>query len=156
MEHVINNAAKYFLGGVWRRRRELNATLEAIATVRSSLYGAGTDYSKDRVEGGIKTDLSDKLNRLQKLRDQADRETDALIKMRDAADKLIDHLEDKDQRRVLRLRYVYEMPWPAVADTIHVTLRWAFKIHGRALAVLNTTCYEEIKEDIAVHFKHEI
>lgn len=46
----------------------------------------------------------------------------------------IEELEDEEERQVLLYRYIHLMRWEDVADAMHVSLRSAFNLHGRALA----------------------
>lgn len=45
----------------------------------------------------------------------------------------INMLEDTNERLVLRYRYLVCMPWDEIAGRLHYSIRYVYKIHGRAL-----------------------
>lgn len=77
------------------------------------------------------------------------REIDAKIGQANAARKeirgCINDVRDPRLRRLLRLHYINGLTFEEVADRMHYSLRWVFKLHGMALSEVR------VKKDIAVH-----
>ena len=56
------------------------------------------------------------------------------IKLRYEISRRINLLEDPDERRLLRRRYIDGYTWKQIQDALHVSERTAFRIHDNALA----------------------
>ena len=70
---------------------------------------------------------------IEKARKRAEKERDRAMRILDECEKMIDSLEDFDQRNVLRKRYIDGMEWSEVAIYANMAERTVFYVHGRAL-----------------------
>lgn len=70
---------------------------------------------------------------IEKARKRAEKERDRAMRILDECEKMIDSLEDFDQRNVLRKRYIDGMEWAEVAIYANMAERTVFYVHGKAL-----------------------
>lgn len=61
--------------------------------------------------------------------------------LREQAAAAIDALPDARLRRVLHRRYLLGQSWPTIAQELHTDERWIYRLHNRALDMLE--CEEE-------------
>ena len=72
-----------------------------------------------------------------------DREISAAAAEREAIEQAVGSLADVRLQLLLRLRYVDGLTMEQVADTMHIDLRWAQRLHKRAKALLPPACLDE-------------
>ena len=71
---------------------------------------------------------------IERCRTRAEKERDKALKILDQIEDMVDRLEDADQRRLIRDRYITGMEWAEVADDVNMSLRTVYRVHGQALA----------------------
>lgn len=67
------------------------------------------------------------------LEDRATRARDRALQLSDEINDAIDGLDNSDQRRVLRLRYINGYCWEQVAISMNMSVRTVHRVHGQAL-----------------------
>ncbi|SHJ36957.1 DUF1492 domain-containing protein [Hespellia stercorisuis] len=61
------------------------------------------------------------------------REISALVEIKTTIMELIHGLENVDYQSVLELKYLSYYTWEQIANEMHYSLRWIYKLHGKAL-----------------------
>ena len=56
-----------------------------------------------------------------------------MCRLKQAAQDAIDLVEEARLRELLELYYLDGYTWEQVAETMHLDLRWVYRLHGRAL-----------------------
>lgn len=114
--------AKEYLRKVLDSNLELRSKEDELATYRQDCYSiSAIDYSKDRVTGGVSTDISDKIAKLTELIQDVDKQWEKLIQLRVEANRLINSVEQPNLRVLLIQRYVLGKPWHEVARFMFVS-----------------------------------
>lgn len=72
-----------------------------------------------------------------------DREISAAAAEREAIEQAVGSLADVRLQLLLRLRYIDGLTMEQVANTMHIELRWAQRLHKRAKALLSSACLDE-------------
>lgn len=129
-----NEAKKQFLrryNYLRRKEEELEAEMDAI---RAKYTGRAITYSDMPTAHDSEHDLSDYAAEVDDLLCD-------LIAIRNRAiasyrhiSKSIEAMSDDREKELLRLKYLHGLDWEEVADRMHYTTRWVYKLHGYALA----------------------
>lgn len=69
------------------------------------------------------------------------------LEIMDRVENMVDTLENHDQKRVIRLRYIDGMTWDQLARETHWSERTVYRIHGAALEELRRTHGNELEEN---------
>lgn len=102
----------------------LKATEQEISECRADIYALqATDYSKERVSGGVAADIGDKVEVLMRLEDKASREWHALMNERIRIRTKIDRIENLELRSVLIQYYVMQHTLEQIAVDMGYTWR---------------------------------
>lgn len=91
------------------------------------------DYTKDKVTGTKVTDISDKIARLDELRQDANKKWNKLIEEREAARGIIEMMGNITEQRLLIGRYLRNKSWEQLCVEMEYSWRGIFKIHREAL-----------------------
>jgi DNA-directed RNA polymerase specialized sigma subunit len=67
---------------------------------------------------------------------ELDRDVDHLLKKQVAIERRIRTLPDERARTVLELRYLTHLSWEAIGERMFMDVRWAQRLHNRAIAQL--------------------
>lgn len=118
--------------------REDNFALKSlgdrIVELRNNLYRVKTiNYSKDRVDGGVPSDIADRIGMIQSLVDEANDRWDSLIKKKRMALSIIFEIKDGRYQAILEERYINCKRWEDVARTMNYDQRWLFRLHEKAI-----------------------
>jgi DNA-directed RNA polymerase specialized sigma subunit len=84
-------------------------------------------------KGSQQSDLSDYMVLLDEQIDRLKQERLEKARTREQIDLAIRRMENPDEQRVLRLRYLWGLGWIAVGRRMGYSREGAIKIHGRAL-----------------------
>lgn len=68
-----------------------------------------------------------------------------LVELREQIRTLIDGLDNPEEQRLLRRRYLHHCKWEEIAEEMHYSLRWIYKLHGRALASFDAAMAERVQ-----------
>lgn len=150
----MQKLAQLFFHTLLEKSKELNKKIEELEALHNALYSiGGVDYSKDRVDGGIPSDLADKMARVMKKQKKTGTLNDEVIAMRDAAEILIKLLPNKDQQRVLSNRYILGLTWEQVAESVGHSERWTYDLEAQAFRDLNKNHEKKLKYFSLLHLK---
>ena len=112
----------------------LKSLEDRIVELRNNLYRAKTiNYSKDRVDGGVPSDIADRIGMIQSLVDEANDRWDSLIKKKRMALSIIFEIKDGRYQAILEERYINCKRWEDVARTMNYDQRWLFRLHEKAI-----------------------
>lgn len=124
--------------------RHLKIRMISNANEIESLTDVATSITSAINNDGIQTTgaTSDKLGncvaRIIDMQNQIIADTDRLEELRVEIVARIDLLDNPKYRDLLMLRYVNDMTFEEIADTMDCTRRWITKLHGRALHEFST------------------
>lgn len=127
--------AALYLGRLTELDHEINSRIEEKNQYKKILTSAGaTQYDKELVTGG-RVDYDEKYQRLIKLNEHIDDEIDDLVDLRNLISRQIDMLEDRQEAKVLRYRYVNNYNWSFIHNAVGKgqSERNVYKIHKKAL-----------------------
>ena len=80
------------------------------------------------------SDLSAYAAKLDELLIELKDQMDKRIQLRQEIVKKIEAMDSETEKAVLRYRYIHMLKWEEIKERLHMTsLRYVFKIHGRAL-----------------------
>lgn len=112
----------------------LKSLEDRIVELRNNLYRVKTiNYSKDRVDGGVPSDIADRIGMIQSLVDEANDKLDSLIKKKRMALSIIFEIKDGRYQAILEERYINCKRWEDVARTMNYDQRWLFRLHEKAI-----------------------
>lgn len=109
----------------------------------------GTDYTRDRVKGGLPHDtVADRLIDYIQMEQRLCRLIDTYIDLRDRITEQIEHMEDDRYSALLSYKYLKGMKLKDVALKLHYEYKWTCQLHGRALQAFGEQYRDEIdKQD---------
>lgn len=93
--------------------------------------------SEDKVQTGFNGDkLGDTIAKLVDIESQINAQIDKYIEIRDEVNRMIDTLENADQRLILRLRYLEFMSWDCIETSYPYSRSTIFRLHKQGLKEL--------------------
>ena len=108
------------------------SSLEASATKTTSTM-EGEFVSHTRNLHAIQYTIA----KIMDLRNEIDADTDALVDLRDEAQRIIRSIDDASCQTALVLHYIWLKPWDDVAAALSYNLRSIYKVRDRAIARLD-------------------
>ena len=113
---------------------QLRVKESELEKTRQDIYClSATDYSKDKISGGRPMDLSDKIAKLDALREEINNDWDRLIDERKKAKVLIQKIRDHRYISVLIERYVNAKEWEQIAKCLDYSKVGLYTLHRIAL-----------------------
>lgn len=112
--------------------KRLNQELDSYRELASSMPGCNLDERINK-QRSTEAPFVKYIYKIMDLEDEIKTETGRLEIMKLEIGHQINMLEDTNERLVLRYRYLVCMPWNEIADRLHYSIRYVYKIHGRAL-----------------------
>ena len=132
MEMTENDKKKAFLRRYRECERREQEILEEIQRLRMDQMFPST-VNDGMPKGSQQSDLSDYMVVMERQIGRLKRERLKRARTRDQIDLAIRRMENPDEQRVLRLRYLCGLGWIAVGRKMGYSREGAIKIHGRAL-----------------------
>lgn len=77
--------------------------------------------------------LEDTIVKITALEDAINRDIDHLVDLKSTIVKLVEQIDDLDQKTILEMRYLSFMSWDQIATELHFSVRWVVKKHADAL-----------------------
>ena len=77
------------------------------------------------------------LEKIIELEDVINGQIDIFIELKNEATAKINKINVLEYQTVLVMRYINFMPWYKIADEMHYTTRWIYKLHEKALEALD-------------------
>nr|DAP28883.1 MAG TPA: Protein of unknown function (DUF1492) [Caudoviricetes sp.] len=125
--------AKEFMNE-YRRIGERIAQLDSqIYDIEQTLGVKAISYDSQPSGGEISHVTEDTAVKLATLREKQKKLRDELWKKRVKIEEVIYKITDVDLAEVLRRRYIRRQTFEVIAEEMHMTERWIYILHGRAL-----------------------
>ena len=138
-------AVKEFLRSVREQDRLLRAYEQELEDLRRRAYNISSPKLGDKIQSNHLATLDEIVDKLDSQIEKVNAAWDELIDKRDNAKALIDKVEDKSARCVLYRYYILIQAWEQIAVEMNYTIRWVYKLHGKALQDLK-------KEFTKIHY----
>ncbi|MCD8336408.1 MAG: hypothetical protein LUD18_03875 [Lachnospiraceae bacterium] len=87
------------------------------------------------------------MNKVVDLEVEIENDIAALANMKCKAAQMIDRLPSRNERVVLRYRYLMLQPWRTVAERMGCSKRWALRIHDQAMENFEKILQEEMDSE---------
>ncbi len=130
--------AKEYLGQIKRLDTQINLDLRElehwrdlsrkISSVNFSASGSSTR--------SIEPPFVKCLDKIMELEDKINAEIDSLIDLKAEILDCIHSLANEDHQSVLEMRYISGFAWGRIANEMHYSIRWIYKLHDAAIAEL--------------------
>lgn len=124
--------AKEYLRMVRDIDRRIDETLERLQRMRARLEAGRSSNISGMPRGGA-VDWTVTADRVIELEQRYNEKIREMCRLKQAAQDAIDLVEEARLREVLELYYLDGYTWEQVAETMHLDLRWVYRLHGRAL-----------------------
>lgn len=116
----------------------LKSLEDRIVELRNNLYRVKTiNYSKDRVDGGVPSDIADRIGMIQSLVDESNDRLDSLIKKKRMALSIIFEIKDGRYQAILEERYINMLSWSFIARRIGYEESQTYLLHKKGLNVFD-------------------
>lgn len=138
-------AVKEFLRSAREQDRLLRAYEQELEDLRRRAYNISSPKLGDKIQSNHLATLDEIVDKLDSQIEKVNAAWDELIDKRDNAKALIDKVEDKSARCVLYRYYILIQAWEQIAVEMNYTIRWVYKLHGKALQDLE-------KEFTKIHY----
>lgn len=113
---------------------QLRVKESELEKTRQDIYClSATDYSKDKISGGRPMDISDKIAKLDALREEINNDWGRLIDERKKAKVLIQKIRDHRYISVLIERYVNAKEWEQIGNSLDYSVDGLYKLHREAI-----------------------
>lgn len=136
---------KEFLRSVREQDSLLRAYEQELEDLRRRAYNISSPKLGDKIQSNHLATLDEIVDKLDSQIEKVNAAWDELIDKRDQAKTLIDSVDDESSRCVLYRYYILTQPWEQIAVEMSYTIRWVYKLHGRALQILE-------KEFTKIHY----
>lgn len=114
--------------------------------LKNNLYRIKSiNYSKDRVDGGMPTDIADRIGVIQSLVDEANDRWDGLIQKKRMALAIIFEIKDGRYQAILEERYINMRSWSFIARRIGYEESQTYLLHQKGLSIFDRI-FDERKE----------
>lgn len=129
-----NEEKKEYLLQYGKACKRIKNLKEQLISLREVEQSAKIQQLSDMPKGsGRDKDLSDLMVRIEKLREKINDEIMRSARIRTMIEEDILEIEDADQARVLRMRYIELLQWEEISDRMKYSRRQVIYMHGRAL-----------------------
>ena len=116
----------------------LKSLEDRIVELRNNLYRVKTiNYSKDRVDGGVPSDIADRIGMIQSLVDESNDRWNSLIKKKRMALSIIFEIKDGRYQAILEERYINMLSWSFIARRIGYEESQTYLLHKKGLNVFD-------------------
>ena len=73
------------------------------------------------------------VEKIAELENRIAKELEEFVDFKAQLSDMVRQIPNFDERMVIELRYIDNLPWDEIADRCGYTLRWVYKLHGRGL-----------------------
>lgn len=116
----------------------LKSLEDRIVELKNNLYRVKTiNYSENRVDGGVPSDIADRIGMIQSLVDEANDRWDSLIKKKRMALSIIFEIKDGRYQAILEERYINMRSWSFIARRIGYEESQTYLLHKKGLNVFD-------------------
>lgn len=101
--------------------------------VRNEKTGKVEMMVMDRVMSSATSDMSDRIVSLADVEGRLEERRSYALKLLMDIEEVIGKVGNVTERQLLHLRYIQMRRWEQIANELHLTVRWVYKLHGRGL-----------------------
>ena len=124
----------------------IDLKVNEVAKLRALLDVGAVRYDKDKIMGGSQDDkMLDTVVRIVELEDEINVDIDSLIAHKELARQMIESLDDDREQIILYKRYFEKKSFEQISVDTNYSWRQVHRLHGRALAVLESK-YKDVIE----------
>nr|DAZ77483.1 MAG TPA: Protein of unknown function (DUF1492) [Caudoviricetes sp.] len=124
---------KEFLRSVREQDSLLRAYEQELEDLRRRAYNISSPKLGDKIQSNHLATLDEIVDKLDSQIEKVNATWDELIDKRNQAKALINKVEDESGRCVLYRYYILIQSWEQIAVEMNYTIRWVYKLHGKAL-----------------------
>ena len=128
-----NEEKKEYLNEYKYACKKLGALQEQLESIREVEQNAKVQTLSDMPKGSSQRDLSDLLVRIENLEEKIDKAMMKCLEKKLEIEEALNCIQDEDEARVLRYRYIRFMKWEEIGKKMDYSIRQVLYIHGRAL-----------------------
>lgn len=133
-QRLGNERKKEYLGGYRKACKRIAVLEEQLESIRQVEESAKIQKLSDMPKGGgHQTDISDLLVKIENMQKKIDAARVEAMRAKVEIEASIGEVEDPDEQRVLRMRYIEGKRWSDIAEKMHYSYRHVLNIHGHAL-----------------------
>lgn len=136
---------KEFLRSVREQDSLLRAYEQELEDLRRRAYNISSPKLGDKIQSNHLATLDEIVAKIEQQAAKVNAAWDELIDRRNRAKFLISKVEDENIRCVLYRYYILTHSWEQIAVEMNYTIRWVYKLHGKALQDLE-------KEFTKIHY----
>lgn len=136
---------KEFLRSVRSQDNLLRAYEQELEDLRRRAYSISSPRLGDKIQANHLVTLDEIVAKIEQQAAKVNAAWDELIDRRNKARFLISKVEDENIRCVLYRYYILTHSWEQIAVEMNYTIRWVYKLHGKALQDLE-------KEFTKIHY----
>lgn len=131
--------AKEYLGQAYLIDQRINAKLEQAVSLRQ-LAAKATSTLTDTPHSASPNlrSMENTIGKMVDLENEINADIGALVDLKLEIVSAIKGVENPEYRTLLELRYLCFKPWEQIALEMGYDLRWLYRLHQRALAVIKT------------------
>lgn len=131
--------AKEYLGQAFLIDQRINSKLEQVISLRD-LASKATSTLTDTPHSASPNirSMEDIISKMVDLENEINADIDSLLDLKREIVTIIKGVENPEYRTLLELRYLCFKPWEQIALELGYDLRWLYRLHQKALAVVKT------------------
>lgn len=129
--------AKEYLGRAYRIDGRINAKLEQVSSLRELATKATSTISDmPRNSSPNPHSMQNIIDKIIDLESEINSDIDALVNIKQEVVTTIKRVDNQEYQTLLELRYLCFKSWEQIAMELGYDLRWIYRLHQRALAVV--------------------
>lgn len=129
--------AKEYLGRAYRIDGRINAKLEQVSALRELATKATSTISDmPRNSSPNPHSMQNIIDKIIDLESEINSDIDALVNIKQEVVTTIKRVDNQEYQTLLELRYLCFKSWEQIAMELGYDLRWIYRLHQRALAVV--------------------
>ena len=127
--------AKEYLGQAYRLDQKISSDIAEAARLREMAASVASPCLEEHYNPNRPTEATfvRYLNRVWELEQRINTDIDKLVDLKEYIRIAIDQVKNPDEQLVLRYRYIHNWKWERIASEMHYSVRWIYKLHGKAL-----------------------
>lgn len=129
--------AKEYLGRAYRIDGRINAKLEQVASLRELATKATSSISDmPRSSSPNPHSMQNIIDKIIDLEREINSDIDTLVNIKQEVVTTIKRVDNPEYQTILEMRYLCFKSWEQIAMELGYDLRWIYRLHQRALAVV--------------------
>ena len=125
---------------LWRYRsaKRFERLLDELATLEAEAMHTTQRYSAMPGGGGDGQTLPRAVERIEEARQAYKAQCEESARIREEITFALQQLDDETEFNILYRRYLCGDKWERIADRLHLTVSWVFRLHKKAVQHLDT------------------